>query len=195
MTGQLQECPADAALDGHTHFVLRLAGRRELRFRDVRKFGRLRILGPGEGEAAFLESLGPEPLEVDWPLFAELIRRRKGRLKSLLLNQRFLAGIGNIYADEILFEAGLHPLRPASRLGPSRTRKLWSSMRRVLARAVSRGGSSIRDYADAGGRPGRFQLEHKVYGRGGLACRRCGTAVRRLVVGGRSTHFCPRCQT
>lgn len=193
MTGQFLECASGRERDRHTHLVLSFGRGRELRFRDVRKFGRLRLVR-GDERSALPAGLGPEPLALGRRRFLELLGARRGRLKSLLLNQRFLAGIGNIYADEILFEAGLDPLRPASGLDEARALRLWSGMRRILSRAVRRGGSSIRDYADAEGRLGRFQFEHKVYGRAGAPWARCGAAVRRLVVGGRSTHFCSRCQ-
>jgi len=193
MTGQFLVCGADDARDRHTHLVLSFGRRREIRFRDTRKFGRLYLVN-GDVRRVLPETLGPEPLDVGRRRFLDLLGRRRGRLKSLLVNQSFLAGIGNIYADEILFDARLAPLRPASGLDPVEARRLWRSMRRILARAVRCGGSSIRDYADAEGRLGRFQLEHKVYGRAGVPCPRCGVAVRRLVVGGRATHFCPSCQ-
>ena len=196
MTGQFLLGGAERPLDRHTHFVLRLAGGKEdLRFRDVRKFGRLRLVRGREDEleSAF-SGLGPEPLQLGRDEFARLLGRRSGRLKSLLLNQSFLAGIGNIYADEILFAARLHPLASAARLRPAQIGRLWRSLQRVLGRAVARGGSTIRDYRDADGRAGFFQLEHKVYGRASLPCRRCRQPVRRIVIGGRSTHFCPRCQ-
>jgi len=115
-------------------------------------------------------------------------------LKSLLLDQRFLAGIGNIYADEILFEARLHPLTVPSSLKVKETARLWAAVQSVLKKAIAAGGSSIRDYKDADGMDGLFQNEHRVYGRKGRPCPRCGTKVRRLVIGGRSSFFCPRCQ-
>jgi len=196
MTGQLLWGSTRRPLDRHTHFVLRFAGgKEELRFRDVRKFGRLRLVRVNEGglESAF-SGLGPEPLQLGREEFARLLEGRTGRLKSLLLNQGFLAGIGNIYADEILFAARLHPMASAASLSPAQVGRLWRSLRRVLGQAVARGGSTIRDYRDTDGRPGFFQLEHYVYGRASLPCRRCRQSIRRVVIGGRSTHFCPRCQ-
>jgi formamidopyrimidine-DNA glycosylase len=115
-------------------------------------------------------------------------------LKSLLLDQTFLAGVGNIYADEALFAARIHPLTPAGRLGPRERRRLWVELRRILRRAVAAGGSSIRDYRGVDGTPGDFQTRHRVYGRAGEPCVRCRTAVRRTVVGGRATFYCPACQ-
>jgi len=196
MTGGFHWARKGAPRDAHTHLriALKTAGR-DLFFRDVRKFGFLRCLetdAPLDG--AELRPLGPEPLELDGRDFPSLLAGRKGRLKSLLLDQRFLAGIGNIYADEILFEARLHPLTAASSLGGRDTARLWAAVQGVLKKAIATGGSSIRDYKDADGMDGLFQNEHRVYGRKGRPCPRCGTKVRRLVIGGRSSFFCPRCQ-
>jgi formamidopyrimidine-DNA glycosylase len=196
MTGQLIIArPADP-VDKHTRLLIPLTGRGlELRFRDVRKFGFLCCLGPGpESSAPELDGLGPEPLETGRAAFAVLFRGRKGRIKSLLLDQGVVAGIGNIYADEILFRARIHPLTPAAALGDAGLETLWRSVRAVLRRAIARKGSTIRDYRGPDGEPGDFQSRHKVYGREGKACRACGTPVRRIRVGGRSTFFCPVCQ-
>ncbi|HEX2695885.1 MAG TPA: bifunctional DNA-formamidopyrimidine glycosylase/DNA-(apurinic or apyrimidinic site) lyase [Acidobacteriota bacterium] len=196
MTGQLLLArPADP-VDKHTRLLIPLAGRGlELRFRDVRKFGFLCCLGPGPASSApELDGLGPEPLETGRAAFAERFRGRKGRIKSLLLDQRVVAGIGNIYADEILFRARIHPLTPAAALGDAELETLRRSVRAVLRRAIARKGSTIRNYTDPDGEPGDFQSLHKVYGREGKACRACGTLVRRVRVGGRSTFFCPACQ-
>ena len=196
MTGQFHWTKKGAPRDAPTHLGVSFKDLdRELRFRDVRKFGFLRCLEtPSPFDCEELRPLGPEPLELDDRDFPGLISRRKGRLKSLLLDQSFLAGIGNIYADEILFEAGLHPLTPASRLSKNEIGRLWAAIRRILKKAVAAGGSSIRDYKDADGRDGLFQNDHRVYGRKGLPCPRCGANVRRLVIGGRASFFCPRCQ-
>lgn len=196
MTGQLLlALPADP-VDKHTRLLIPLAGLGlELRFRDVRKFGFLCCLGPGQASSApELDGLGPEPLETGRAAFAGLFRDRKGRIKSLLLDQRVVAGIGNIYADEILFRARIHPLTPAAALSAAALETLWRSVRAVLRRAIARKGSTIRDYLDPDGEPGDFQSLHKVYGREGMACRACRTPVRRIRVGGRSTFFCPVCQ-
>jgi formamidopyrimidine-DNA glycosylase len=196
MTGQFHWAARRAPVDAHTR--LRIAFREpgpELRFRDVRKFAVLRILVTDRPlESAALRLLGPEPLEMGPAEFRRLLRRRKGRLKSLLLNQAFLAGIGNIYADEILFDARLHPLRPAGSLTAPEIRRLAASVRKILEGAVAAGGSSIRDYKDADGLDGLFQNAHRVYGRKGESCVRCGDAIRRRVIGGRSSFYCPRCQ-
>lgn len=196
MTGQFLWEDPRSPRDRHTHLLFRFRnGSRELRFRDVRKFGFLRCLETASlGSCAELAALGPEPLEIGRRDFARRIAGRRGRLKSLLLNQSFLAGIGNIYADEILHRSRLHPLTRAETLRPEETAKLWSAMGAILRRAVEAGGSSIRDYKDDAGEEGSFQLAHRVYGREGRPCRRCGTAVVRIVVGGRASFFCPRCQ-
>jgi formamidopyrimidine-DNA glycosylase len=194
MTGQMLLVKPGTPEDKHTRLILPLAGRGlELRFRDIRKFGFLCCLSPGES-APELDALGPEPLEIDFPSFARLFEGRRGRLKSLLLNQRVIAGIGNIYADEILFRARIHPEIPASSLGKPELRSLWKATRVILNQAISRKGSTISDFADPDGRPGNYQELHKAYGREGERCVRCGTAIRRIVIGGRSSFYCPSCQ-
>ncbi len=196
MTGQLLLVRPSDPVDKHTRLLIPLAGRGlELRFRDIRKFGFLCCLGPGPSSSApELDALGPEPLETGRAAFAGLFRGRKGRIKSLLLDQRVVAGIGNIYADEILFRARIHPLTSAAALGGAELETLWRSVGAVLRRAIARKGSTIRDYMGPDGEPGDFQSRHKVYGREGMACRACATPVRRIRVGGRSTFFCPACQ-
>jgi formamidopyrimidine-DNA glycosylase len=196
MTGQLLLAKSADPVDKHTRLLISLAGcGLELRFRDVRKFGFLCCLGPeSSASAPELDRLGPEPLETGRAAFASLFRGRKGRIKSLLLDQRIAAGIGNIYADEILFRARIHPMTPAGALGDAELETLRKSMRAVLRRAIARKGSTIRDYKSPDGEPGDFQSLHKVYGREGKACRACGSQVRRIRIGGRSTFFCPNCQ-
>jgi len=198
MTGQLLLAVAQGAEppDKHTRLVVKFRdGGPELRFRDVRKFGFLLcVRGDAEGECAELACLGPEPLGLGHEEFALALRKRKGRIKSSLLDQTLIAGIGNIYADEMLFDAAIHPETPASALSKNDVARLWESMRKVLAAAIEAKGSSLRDYVDADGRAGEFQLSHEVYGREGEPCVRCGRPVRRIVVGGRGTYFCPRCQ-
>ena len=196
MTGRLLWTTRSTPRDKHTHLALSFKRRtHELRFRDVRKFGFVRCLEASNPlECEELRRLGPEPLELDLGSFARLFLGRKGRMKSLLLDQTFLAGIGNIYADEMLFEAGLHPLTPASSLTNAQKKRLWTAMRNVLRRAIAAGGSTIRDFKNADGADGLFQQEHRVYGRESLPCRRCGAKIRRLKIGARTSHFCPRCQ-
>jgi len=167
----------------------------ELRFRDVRKFGFISCIRNLNVYCADeLKNLGPEPLEIDFPLFKKLFQGRKARLKGLLLNQNFIAGIGNIYADEILFQSKLHPLTPASHLGHDDLKRLLKAMREVLKKAIIHKGSSIRTFTNAEGKRGKFQDYHQVYGRESLSCFICGEKIKRLRLGGRSSFFCPRCQ-
>jgi formamidopyrimidine-DNA glycosylase len=183
MTGKLL---LDGTKDIHTHgtFVL---DQGVLLYHDPRQFGR--ILWNAD-----LERLGPEPLEISVEHFVERLRRRKARVKALLLNQRFLAGLGNIYVDESLSIAGIHPLAVASRLTARKAAALHQAIREVLTLAIEHGGSSISDYVDANGERGWFQMLHRVYGREGEPCLACGTPVRKIIVAQRGTHYCPRCQ-
>jgi formamidopyrimidine-DNA glycosylase len=194
MTGRLTVEQSGEPLDHHTHTVLDLDDGYQLRFRDVRKFGRMYLV---EEPSVVTAKLGPEPLATDLKKFNELLTRRSGRLKSLLLNQEFLAGLGNIYADESLFEAGLHPLRAANTLTAVEKRRLHGAIQAVLSHAIQCRGTTLDDggFVDAQGEAGGFQERLAVYGRNGEACHRCGTLVERLVIGGRSSHFCPGCQT
>lgn len=196
MTGQLIFADRDAPPDKHTHFILRFKkSSRDLRFRDVRKFGFIRAVPTAEAESVReLNLLGPEPLELGRDAFLERLRCRRGRLKGLLLNQRVLAGIGNIYADEILFEAGLHPEADVSRLSRVRLERLWAAIPKVLGKAIALKGTTVRDFRDGLGDRGLFQNRLQVYGREGEGCPRCGRRLRRIRLSGRSTHFCPRCQ-
>lgn len=198
MTGQFQFAGEGTPRDRHVRLVIRFEdGRDELRFRDVRKFGFLLCLeGRPESACDELAGLGPEPLEVGLPEFKAILKARRGRIKSVLLDQTRIAGVGNIYADEALFEARIHPETPASSLRADRTERLYGSMKKILSSAVEAGGSTLTDagYRDADGNPGDFQFSHRVYDRTGEPCLVCGTPVRMKRVGGRSSHFCPRCQ-
>jgi formamidopyrimidine-DNA glycosylase len=192
MTGRLLVTTPDAPVAPHTHARLTLAGGRELRFVDPRRFGRLefRDLGRDEGFGA----PGAEPLRIESDAFVALFRGRRLAIKAALLNQTLLAGVGNIYADESLFRAGLRPRRNAGRLTRAELERLRLALREVLQHAIRLGGSSVSDYVDAEGVRGFFQLEHCVYQRTGEPCRVCGTVIKRIIVGGRSTHYCPQCQ-
>lgn len=196
MTGQFFFSSREEPRDKHTHFILSFRNQeRELRFRDVRKFGFL--MGVKTSDAFVtreLGSLGPEPLRMDFPRFKKLFQGRKARLKSLLVDQTFIAGIGNIYADEIIFQAKLHPLIPASQLTDVHLRRLSLAVKDVLNDALRYKGSSIRNYMDEEGERGDFQDHHRVYGRESLPCFICGAAIKRIRVGGRSSFFCPLCQ-
>jgi formamidopyrimidine-DNA glycosylase len=141
-----------------------------------------------------VESLGPDPLAIDGERFVGLVRSHRGRIKPLLLNQRFLRGLGNIYVDESLFAAGIHPLAVAARLPRQRLHRLHECIQQTLQSAIEHGGSSISDYVNSEGRRGGFQDLHAVYGREDLPCLVCGTPVRRIVVAQRGTHLCPKCQ-
>lgn len=192
MTGRLLVTTPDAPLAAHTHARLSLASGRELRFVDPRRFGRLAFHDLG-GDAGF-SSPGAEPLVIGPEEFAALFRGRRLSIKAALLNQTLLAGVGNIYADESLFRAGIRPRRKAGRLTRAELERLRLALRKVLRHAIRLGGSSVSDYVDADGERGFFQVEHCVYQRDGLPCRICQTPIRRIVVVGRGTHYCPRCQ-
>ena len=187
MTGRLL---LGGAVGKHTHAVFTF-DRGALLFDDSRQFGSIQF---SQEFPARVARLGPEPLEVKFDDFAAALKRRKTRIKALLLNQTFVRGIGNIYADEALFRAGIHPLAVASRLNAARARRLYDAIAEVLTEAIDAGGSSISDYVDAQGRKGFFQFSHRVYQRTGEGCVVCGTAIRRILVVQRSSHFCPRCQ-
>ncbi len=204
MTGQLFVVPAGAPQDRFVHLVFELADGRELRFRDMRKFGRVgvyprAVVAGGEAArklgAGDVFALGPEPLDPSFTLarFREHLRGRRGRLKTLLTDQAFLAGIGNIYADEALWRARLHPLRSASSLRADDQKRLYEAVRGVLTEAVAYRGSSIDDYTAPEG-DGSMQERLQVYQRAGEACPRCARPLRRVVLGMRSTHFCSWCQ-
>jgi formamidopyrimidine-DNA glycosylase len=192
MTGRLLMTTSDAPVAPHTHARLRLESGREVRFVDARRFGRLefRELHRTAGFAG----AGLEPLTVGLNEFAALFRGRKLAIKAALLNQKLLTGVGNIYADESLFRAGIRPRKAAGRLTRAELERLRVALVEVLEHAIRLGGSSVSDYVDAEGVRGFFQLEHCVYQRTGEPCRRCGTPIRRVIVGGRSTHYCPVCQ-
>ncbi|MBI2803411.1 MAG: bifunctional DNA-formamidopyrimidine glycosylase/DNA-(apurinic or apyrimidinic site) lyase [Planctomycetes bacterium] len=196
MTGQLTVASADQPREAHTHVVFTLDDQTELRFRDVRRFGSVTVFPTMvHADRYFLQiSLGPEPFDLtDGRWFGSLNATRRN-LKAILLDQTIVAGVGNIYADESLFEARLHP----TTLGNAVTRKQAKSLRlamvAVLTRAIEKRGSSIRDYIGGSGLKGEMQNEFRVYGRTGEPCRRCRTTIVRIVLAGRSTHYCPRCQ-
>lgn len=188
MTGRLLVSTPETPVPPHTHAILTLSGGRELRFVDPRRFGRLSIAD------ATYEGPGSEPLTISLEDFIALFRNRKTPIKAALLNQSLLHGVGNIYADESLFRAGIRPRRQAGRLTRDELARLRSALIEVLKHAIKLGGSSVSDYVDADGIAGFFQLHHNVYSRTGEPCRVCGTPIERITVGGRSTHFCPHCQ-
>lgn len=192
MTGRLQFERMPEPVRPHTHVIFSLdAPGSWLHFSDPRRFGKLRVV---ELDCPELEKLGPDPLEISKEDFCARVRSRGAMLKSLLLDQRFLRGLGNIYADESLSRARLHPAAIGARLSRQRAAALYDAVCETLNAAIALGGSSISSYADAAGRRGWFQQVHQVYGRTGEPCYRCGARIRRMVIASRSTHYCPRCQ-
>ncbi len=194
MTGQLLIASPEAEMLKHTHAVLKLASGRELRFVDPRRFGRLAVVRLDAQSSSGFAAPGDEPLDSQIDRFIALFRHRKTPIKSALLNQKLLSGVGNIYADEALFRAGVRPRRRASSLSRSELQQLHVGLLKVLRQAIKLGGSSVSDYVDAEGREGFFQLKHRVYGREGKPCLVCGTPIKRVIIAGRSSHYCPHCQ-
>ncbi|MGO9337366.1 MAG: bifunctional DNA-formamidopyrimidine glycosylase/DNA-(apurinic or apyrimidinic site) lyase [Terracidiphilus sp.] len=192
MTGRLLVTTPDGPVANHTHARLLLKSGREIRFVDPRRFGRLELRELGR--TAGFTGAGKEPLSIGAEDFAVLFRGRKLAIKAALLNQSLLTGVGNIYADESLFRAGIRPRRRAGRLTRAELERLRLAVREVLEHAIRLGGSSVSDYVDADGVRGFFQLEHCVYLRTGQPCRVCGRAIRRILIAGRGTHYCPQCQ-
>ena len=193
MTGQLAPAPRDQPLQKHTHVCLLLDDGRELRYVDPRRFGRIAYLN----KALLAEELigfGADPLNVGKKEFAERIRARGARIKALLLDQSVLRGVGNIYADESLWRARIHPARLGMKLSPKETENLRRVLQDILQKAIALRGSSISDFLDAEGEPGEYQRHHRAYGREGKSCYRCKRKIRRAIVAGRSSYFCPQCQ-
>ena len=194
MTGRLLIASPDTEMAKHTHAVLKLASGRELRFVDPRRFGRLAVVRMDSEHATGFAAAGDEPLDSQIERFLALFRRHKTPIKSALLNQKLLSGVGNIYADESLFRAAIRPRRQAASLRHAELRRLHAAVQEVLHEAIELGGSSVSDYVDAEGREGFFQLQHRVYGREGEPCLVCRTPIKRIIIAGRSSHYCPRCQ-
>jgi formamidopyrimidine-DNA glycosylase len=190
MTGRLLVSQRDVPVPPHTHVNLHLHDGRDVRFVDPRRFGRVGIVDEG----TTYEGPGKEPLTISTDDFAALFKGRKTAIKAALLNQSLLHGVGNIYADESLFRAGIRPTRHAGRIKRAELDKLHASLQAVLKHAIQLGGSSVSDYVDADGVRGFFQLEHRVYSRTGEPCKDCGKPIEKIIVGGRSTHFCKTCQ-
>ena len=192
MTGRLLVTTPEGPIAPHTHARLTLASGKEMRFVDPRRFGRLEFRFLDKDKA--FAGPGAEPLTIAPEAFVELFRGRRLAIKAALLNQTLLHGVGNIYADESLFRAGIRPRRMAGRLKRAELLKLREALQQVLRQAIELGGSSVSDYVDADGVRGFFQLEHRVYLRTGQPCLVCGTPIRRILLAGRGTHFCPVCQ-
>jgi formamidopyrimidine-DNA glycosylase len=194
MTGRMVVTTPDVEVARHTHAIVKLASGNEVRFVDPRRFGRLAVTRQSENLPEGFQAPGDEPLESQAGRFVELFHGRKTPIKSALLNQKLLSGIGNIYADESLFRAGIRPRRRAASLSKDQLRQLHAAVQQVLREAIALGGSSVSDYVDADGAEGFFQLQHRVYGREGEPCLVCQTPVKRIVIAGRSSHYCPVCQ-
>jgi len=188
MTGRVLVAEPNQQVEKHTHLIAKLESGREIRFVDPRMFGKLKVV-----REAF-QAPGREPLEISFDDFAKLFRGRKTPIKSALLNQKLLSGVGNIYADEALARAGVRPRRRAAAVTQVELRKLYDGLQQVLKEAIAAGGSSINDYVDSDGNEGFFQIQHRVYGREGEPCLTCKTPVKRIVISGRSAHYCPKCQ-
>ncbi len=195
MTGRLVVADPEVPRPLHTHGVLMLGSGRELRFVDARRFGRMGLHIPENAQPGGFTGPGKEPLRISKAEFRQLFHRRRTSIKAALLNQSLLHGVGNIYADESLFRAKIRPRRMAARLnGIQELDRLHGAVQKVLREAIRLGGSSVSDYVDAAGERGFFQLRHFVYMRTGQPCLVCGTPIRRIVVAGRGTHYCPVCQ-
>jgi formamidopyrimidine-DNA glycosylase len=193
MTGHMAPHPAAQPCAKHTHACFLLDDGRELRYTDARRFGRMAYLA-GEALEEELRGFGADPLEVSAEEFVTRVRTRRARVKALLLDQGVLRGVGNIYADESLWRAKIHPARLGAHLTRKQVGALHRALRAILEKAIVMRGSSISDFLDAEGEPGEYQRRHRAYGREGKPCYRCGTPVRRAIVAGRSSYFCPRCQ-
>ena len=188
MTGRMLVVNPESEPVNHTHLIARLKSGRELRFIDPRRFGRLEV------RRSSFAGPGTEPLQVGTEEFTRLFRRSKAPIKAALLNQKLLHGVGNIYADESLFRAGIRPRRRANSITAAEYSRLHRALQQVLKEAIAAGGSSVSDYVDSNGEEGFFQFQHRVYGREGEPCLKCKTPIKKIVVGGRGTHYCPKCQ-
>ena len=193
MTGMLRPQPTGEPHAKHTHVVALLDNGRELRYIDPRRFGRMAYLA-GESLQEELRRFGADPLEAGLEEFTARIRGKRARIKTLLLDQRVLRGVGNIYADESLWKARIHPKRLGVGLRKEQVKELYRALRGILERAIVMRGSSIADFVDAEGQPGEYQRHHRAYGREGKPCFRCKTRIQRVIVAGRSSYFCPQCQ-
>ncbi len=193
MTGRMVVTAPEELVAPHTHVFMTLDDGREVRYTDPRRFGLMRIVADG-GREALLAKVGLEPLTASELEFRRRISTRRARIKALLLDQHVLGGMGNIYTDESLWRARINPKRLGANLDAGGIHRLYGAMRRVLAEAIESRGSSISDFVDSYGLPGNFQQKHRVYDREGLKCFRCGTRIKRAIVAGRSSYFCPHCQ-
>src|ERR1700722_7442676 len=193
MTGHIASTAVEQPWEKHTHASFALDDGRELRYTDARRFGRLAYLSAALLPAE-LEGFGADPLEVSAEEFATRIRSRHSRIKALLLDQTVLRGVGNIYADESLWRAKIHPAQLGARISKKQAAVLHRALQVILKKAIVMRGSSIANFVDGEGQPGEYQQHHRAYGREGKKCYRCGTIIRRAIVAGRSSFFCPKCQ-
>lgn len=197
MEGRYGVYRKDEPLDKHTHVIFHFTDETELRYTDVRQFGTMHLFGPGEDLLLKpLNKLGQEPLDADFTLerFKEIVTKRSTKIKPLLLNQEYIVGIGNIYVDESLHRAGIHPEETAKSLSEDQMARLHHAIVATLTEAVNAGGSSVKSYVNGQGESGSYQDQHKIYGRKDQPCATCGTLIEKSVVGGRGTHYCPSCQ-
>jgi formamidopyrimidine-DNA glycosylase len=197
MEGKYRVVESSEPIEKHTHVIFHFTDGTELRYKDVRQFGTMHLFPLGEEEMNLpLKKLGPEPLSDEFTLewFRQTLPKRKTKIKAVLLNQEYLVGLGNIYVDESLFSAGIHPERSASALSEEEMERLYHSIKETLSKAIEAGGSSVRSYLNGQGEMGMFQLQIQVYGRKNEPCNRCGAPIERMVVAGRGTHICPKCQ-
>jgi formamidopyrimidine-DNA glycosylase len=193
MTGQLTVRRSEEPVAPHTHVFFALDDGRELRYTDIRRFGRM-LLAPQTQRERILGQLGLDPLEASQADFRAQLAGRRARIKALLLDQHVFRGMGNIYTDESLWRARIHPARHGASLKQEELARLYRAVRSVLNEAIRLRGSSVSDYVDSNGSPGEYQRRHRVYQREGKGCIRCGAKIRRIIVAGRSSYFCPRCQ-
>jgi len=200
MTGSLRWYSGTSPIPArrlHDHVDVRFGNGALLRYHDPRRFGAMLWLAGPDDDHPLLSELGPEPLSAEFTADAlhRMLRTRSVAIKLALMDNHVVVGVGNIYANEALFRAGIRPTRAANRVSKQRLVRLVDAVRTTLHDAIAKGGSTLRDYVDSRGEPGYFQLDYNVYGRAGLPCRRCGTKLREARMGGRATTFCPRCQT
>lgn len=197
MEGKYEVVPSEDELKKHTHVVFHLTDGRDIRYLDVRKFGRMELVSLGEEETvAGIQRLGPEPFTGVFLLgpFQSKLSRVKKAIKPALLDQGLVTGLGNIYVDEALFQAKIHPLRPGNSLKPAEVKKLHQAIIQVLGNAIKAGGTTIRSYLNALGEAGQFQQKLTVYGRTGQPCINCGRPIQKMKVAQRGTHYCAHCQ-
>lgn len=194
MTGKLTVCKPDDTLEKHTHFIIKFKGS-ELRFNDIRRFGYLDFVESALlSEIKYLAELGPDALEISENDFTRRVKSKSSMIKPLLLDQKIIAGLGNIYTDEALHAAGINPARKGSLISTARLKRLHRSIVLILKKAIASRGSSVSVYVDGSGRQGGYQIHHRVYGLAGQPCRKCGLSIKRKIIAGRSSHYCPSCQ-